>query len=135
MVGAKTFARSVVRTMRTAFASANRWVILGWSINTVLMVAVAIWSDYLPKIDPAPQWVGTLVGAASISTTFLLGRKMTLAWYIMIFNQIGWGWVALGAHQTGLIISTLFFFGLGIHNLRLWIIDPPKQKKTCTCLT
>lgn len=127
MARARMYARTLVRTTRRGYASGNRWVMLGWTLNTALMVSVAVWSDHLPNIDPAPQWVGTLVGAASISTTFLLGRKITFAWYIMICNQFGWGWVALGAHQTGLIISTLFFFGLGIHNLRLWIIDPPRR--------
>jgi hypothetical protein len=50
------------------------------------------------------------------------------AWYIAIVNQFGWGWIAIGEEQWGLLVSSVVFFGLGIWNAISWTKDPPRKK-------
>lgn len=84
----------------------------------------------LPAVPEPHRAVGWVVGMASVTTTFLLGLKRTEGWMLMIVNQAGWSWIALGSHQDGLMVSTLVFLSLGITNLVLWIRDPPRRKET-----
>lgn len=102
---------------------------LACSLPSFTFAAWWVWMG-LPAVPEPHRAIGWVVGGASVATTFLLGLKRTEGWVLMIVNQAGWGWVAIGTGQDGLMASTLVFLSLGITNLVLWIQDPPRRKET-----
>lgn len=105
-----------------------------WRLRAVCAapsMTFAVWWVWmgLPYVPEPPTAVGWVVGGASVATTFLLGLKRTVGWVVMILNQVGWGWIAIGTGQDGLMVSTLVFLWLGITNLILWLREPPIRKK------
>lgn len=67
-----------------------------------------------------PWWLSWAVGGASVATTFLLGSRIRWGWRLMLLNQAGWTWIAVGKAQWGLLFSTAVFAWLAIRGHRKW---------------